>query len=69
MKTTKQALKQLGTIDVEQSHVMICGTETAILIAVINKLNKDYRTASRVVCERVAKELFTNDKYLILCKK
>ena len=68
MKTTKQALKQLGTINVEQSHVKNCGVEKAILIAVVNKLNKDYRTASRVVCERVAKELFNNDKYLILCK-
>ena len=48
MKTTKQALKQLGTINVEQSHVMICGTETAILIAVINKLNKDIVTGKQI---------------------
>ena len=53
MKTTKQALKQLGTIDVEQSHVKNCGVEKAIFIAVWNELNKDYRTTSKVVCERV----------------
>jgi len=66
MKTTKQALKELGTINVEQFHVNNCGVEKAILIAVSNKLNKNYRTASRTVCERVAKEIFINEKYFIL---
>lgn len=68
MKTTKQALKELGTINVEQFHVKNCGIEKAILIAVSNKLNKNYRTASRTICERVAKEIFINEKYIISCR-
>ena len=67
MKTTKQALKELCTINVERFHVNNCGVEKAILIAVANKLNKNFRiTASRTVCERVAKEIFINEKYFIL---
>lgn len=67
MKTTKQALKELGTINVEQFHVKNCGVEKAILIAVDKKLNKNFRiTASRTVCQRVAKEIFTNNKYITL---
>ena len=68
MKTTKQALKELGTINVEQFHVKNCGIEKAILITVVNKLNKNYATASMTVCKRVAEEIFINEKYIISCK-
>ena len=66
MKATKQALKELGTINVEQFHVNNCGIEKAILIAVSNKLNKDFTSTSRIVLDRVAKEIFTNNKYITL---
>ena len=66
MKTTKKALKELGTINVEQFHVKNCGIEKAIQIAVANKLNKDFISTSRIVIDRVAKEIFTNNKYITL---
>ncbi len=65
MKTTKQALKELGTINIEHFHVKNCGIEKAILIAISNKLNKDFISASRIVIDRVAKKIFTNNKYII----
>ena len=65
MKTTKQSLKELKTINIKQLDIEICGIEKAIFIAVTNTLNKDYTTASKIVCERVAKEIFINKKYVI----
>ena len=66
MKTTKQILKELKTIDITGLNVSVLGVERAIYVAVSNKLNIPYLTTSNCVLKRVAKILFENKKYIIL---
>jgi len=66
MKTKKQILKELKTIDITGLNVSVLGVERAIYLAVSNKLNTPYHTTSNCVLKRVAKFLFENKKYIIL---
>ena len=66
MKTTKQILKELKTINITELNVSVLGVERAIYLAVSNKLNTPYLTTRNCVLKRVAEYLFENKKYIIL---